>query len=144
MIARSSLFAVALVIAALAPSTAMADEAPEPCDGADLGDACETFDGDAGTCQKQGSGNALQCVAGGGTTAAATAAATTTGATTAASSSGSTGGGEGSGGSAGGGESDDGCAVRPQTEKRATHLGAAAVLLLASAITLGRRLRRRG
>ncbi len=40
-----------LILAALAvPSVALADVAPEPCEGADEGDACEQPNGDAGVC----------------------------------------------------------------------------------------------
>ena len=35
---------------AVAAAPARADVAPEPCDGKQLGDACTTFDGSAGTC----------------------------------------------------------------------------------------------
>ncbi len=143
--ARRALFAFALsAVSAIAlPSTALADVAPEPCEGSDVGEACETFSGDQGTCQKQGSGSLLECVAGGATTAAATTAAATT-ASASSGGGGGSGGGDGSGGSVGGGETDDGCAVRAPSEKRATHFGAAAVLAVASALTLARRYRRRG
>jgi len=147
MSVRSSLLALVFAATALAPSIALADMPPEPCDGADPGDACETSSGDAGTCQA-GSGGFLSCVAGSGTTAASSTAATTaaasTAATTTASGAGGGGGGDGSGGSVGGGETDDGCAVRAPSKDRVTHFGAAAVFTLATAIAIARRRRRAG
>ncbi|MBL9028577.1 MAG: hypothetical protein JNL21_40675 [Myxococcales bacterium] len=43
-----------LALALSAPSFAYADVAPEPCDGKEEGDACETSSGKSGTCNDSG------------------------------------------------------------------------------------------
>lgn len=138
-----AVLAIASAAVLAVPSIARADMPPEPCEGAEVGDLCTTDNLGEGTCQDRG--GSLQCVEGGATTAAATTAAATTAASTGSgSTSGGEGGGEeGSGGSAGGETDDEGCSVRAPRGKHTTHVGAAAVFALASAIALARRVRRR-
>lgn len=38
------------------PAIAFADVAPEPCEGSEVGDSCETSAGDSGTCEEGSNG----------------------------------------------------------------------------------------
>lgn len=59
--------ALLCAVAVSAPAVALADVAPEPCEGAEEGDACETSGGEAGTCEESSGG--LTCEAGSGSEA---------------------------------------------------------------------------